>query len=106
MLLYPSCCSALFGQLKFRLANSPPCHSISSSLHHFEIASSTSVGTLLSVGNPSTMMIDSCKRVAQDLATSTPENFYCLRIMKLYRIYIHEAPLLIIVKYCMSFIPI
>jgi hypothetical protein len=52
MLLYASYCSALFGQLKFRLTNSPPCHSISSSLHHFEIASSGSVGTLLGVGNP------------------------------------------------------
>ncbi len=51
MLLYASCCSALFGQLKFRLVNSPPCCSISSSLHHVEITSSTSVGTLLGVGN-------------------------------------------------------
>jgi hypothetical protein len=51
-LLYASCCSALFGQLKFRLANRPPCCSISSSLHHFEIVSSTLVGTLLGVGNP------------------------------------------------------
>ncbi len=52
MLLYAFCCSALFGQLKFRLANSSPCLSISSSLHHFKIASSTSVGTLLGVRNP------------------------------------------------------
>jgi hypothetical protein len=52
MLLYASCYSALFGQLKFRIANSPPCHSISFSLHHFEIASSTSVSTHLGVGNP------------------------------------------------------
>ncbi len=52
MLLYASCCSALFGQLKIRLANSPLCNSISSSLHHFEISSSTSVGFLLGVGSP------------------------------------------------------
>jgi hypothetical protein len=51
-LLYTSCCSALFGKLKFRLATRPPCRSISSSLHLFEIDSFTLVGTLLGVGNP------------------------------------------------------
>ena len=107
MLLYASCCSALFGQLKFRLDNSYPCLSISSSLHHLKIASSTSVGTLLGVGHPNFYNSDLLlqKELLKILQHQHLSIFYCLRFMKLYIIHIHEAPLLIIVKYCMSFIP-
>ena len=75
-LLYASCCSELFGQLKFRLVNRPPCRSISSSLHHFEMLLLLCLVLFLVWGIQTlTTMIDSCKRVIQDLATSTPEHF-------------------------------